>query len=195
MKLISLLLLPIILLFASGAQAAVPPPYIATLEGKNLTFPGSSCASAANSALKQAGFARVSSAGGTVFGAYHAGRDYRYKAAVKCLDEYNLVVVTIVASGSGALNTARKVLSNIRNKATAGSGLYAYNKPDGDDAAGDSCPEPADADECDCPEPPPVVAPNTALDCADGPTLVRCLNSVPQSDIDLAIDYLDKLKQ
>lgn len=197
MKSIHIFILGSLLTIASGVQAAVYPPYIAMLEGKNLAFSSTSCTSAATKALKAAGFDRVTPQGETVFAAYKSGRDYQFKAAVKCLPEYDLVLVNIVAAQGGALSKARAVLASIRKYARAGSGSYSGGNSsspamcDNDSSSA----EPAACD-CDCPDvEPPVAAANTSMDCSDGPTLVRCLNSVPQTDINLAIDYLEKLKQ
>jgi len=154
------------LLLASVVQATPPPPWIATVSGENLSFPKSDCVQSVAVSLRRLGFARVTSQGKQVFAAFKPGVRYDYKAVVKCFPSYNLVNVTVVAQRSGGLKKARTILAAIRQFALQTEPLLNEDDLD-EDATG-------------------------FPDCSDGPTLIRCLNSVQPDSIDLAVEYLRK---
>ncbi|MDM8557730.1 hypothetical protein QUF82_02735 [Thiotrichales bacterium HSG14] len=83
-------------------------PYLGTSIGKNLST-GTSCFSAAKTALKEDGFQKIVQYDGvaTLFAAYRDRKNYRYKALVKCMPTKNLVIVVVVA----------KSKENVRKKA------------------------------------------------------------------------------
>ena len=101
--------------------APVPPPYIALTEADNLSFPQKTCQQIAQEVLTSQGFARVTPEPNapTVFAAYKTGKDYEFKAAIKCRPEDNLVIVVVVAGKSGAQAKADELLNEIRLAATA----------------------------------------------------------------------------
>ncbi len=150
-----------------AAQAATPPPpWIASVHGENLAFTRSTCVERAASALQRQGFARVTQQGEKVFAALQEGKNYGYKAIVNCFPTYNLVTVTVVAERSGGLQKAQSILATLRTFAQAtGAGASA--------AVG-------------------VEEMTGFPDCSDGPTLLRCLNSIPNASLDLAAEYLRK---
>lgn len=156
---------------SAGAQTP-PPPWLAMVDGEHLSFPDHSCTEGAATALRRLGFARVTVQPGQVLAAFKPGTYYQYKAAVKCFPKYDLVNVTVVAQRSGGLKKARSILAVMRQFATQVAPL----------------PTPEMLPDTD-------VLDNSATgfpDCSDGPTLIRCLNSVPNDSIDLAVEYLRK---
>jgi hypothetical protein len=121
--------------FFSTAFAAPPRPWLAVAAGHNLFSSNSSCVRAASRTLNKQGFARVSSTGSTVLGAYRSGSDYQYKVAIKCLAGSRSAVafVTTTLSGKG-LKKANSLISGLRSQTYTSS----Y-----------SAPEEADEDEVD----------------------------------------------
>jgi len=163
-----------LMLHSPLAIAAPPPPWLAVVEGEQLAF-ADSCATAAQQALREQGFARVEIQGDMVFGAYREGADYHYKAAIKCLPAYELVTITIATNRKGGLDQAKQLLAQLRQYATPTSGGLKRQSSHFDQAEATAS----------------ALFPN----CSDGPTLVRCLNTVPQDSIEIARSYLQKLKK
>jgi len=156
------------LLWVSTANAASSPPWLATVDAE-IDFSQLSCPKIAMSVLKQAGFARISQQNNTLFAAWKNGKNYRYKALIKCFPHYNLVTVTLASSQAGGLQKAKELLKKIRKKATGSS---------------EELPLPGHSPN-DMEEIP---------DCSDGVALVRCLSSIPDDSLEIVQDYLDKMK-
>ncbi|MDM8547762.1 hypothetical protein QUF61_14825 [Candidatus Venteria ishoeyi] len=157
-----------IFLFFSGIALAVPPPWIASVEAENLDFSQQSCNEIAHTMLQKQGFARITPKNNGIFAAYRKGRDYHYKVVIKCFDSLGLVNVTVVSNRKGGLNKARQLLGNISSQTKhTGTASPGRRQP---------------GSHSDFP------------DCADGPTLVRCLNTIPEDSLDIAQDYLEKRK-
>jgi hypothetical protein len=150
--------------FIMSSQAAVPAPWIATDQAENITFNLYTCVDAAKKSLAKHGFQRISVQGTSIFAAYNSGVNYHYKAIIKCLDIYHLVTITIAANKKGGLKLARALTKTMRN--------HAEDKPVIIDEKAD---------------------PKSSFpDCTDGPTLLRCLNTIDTEDLDIAQDYLKK---
>jgi len=173
-------------LFTQWVHAAPPPPFLAVVEGEKMGFSDNSCTQAAQSVLKQNGFKRIKIIDNIVFAAYRQGRDYHYKAALKCLNKYDLVTITVVTNRNGGLRKAKKLLSLLKN----------YGEQSDDNNTEGSWQEEDEAVE-ESEEGKTVLGKPSANfpNCSDGPTLVRCLDSIPENAIDIAQEYLNKRQQ
>lgn len=102
------------------APVAAVPPYIGIDMAEALTFGDTACVDVAKAVLTEDGFAEVKKykGGTTVFAAYRNQADYEYKAAVRCLNEHNMVTVVVVANAPGkALKKANSLLALIQAQA------------------------------------------------------------------------------
>jgi hypothetical protein len=163
------ILILLILFYVFPANAANPPPWLATVEAE-IEFPKtSSCPEIAIAVLKEGGFAKVSQQNNSLFASWKEGKHYHHKVLVKCLPRYHLITITVVSTQSGGLQKAKEILGKIRAMATGSSE-----------------------------EPPlPGHSPDEIEeipDCSDGVALVRCLSSVPEDSLEIVQDYLDKIK-
>lgn len=157
------------LFYTLTADAANPPPWLATVEAE-IEFPKTtSCPEIATTVLKEGGFAKVSQQNNALFASWKASKQYEYKVLVKCLPRYHLLTVTVVSTKSGGLQKAKEILEKIRAMATGSS---------------EESPLPGHSpDEIE-----------EIPDCSDGVALVRCLSSVPDDSLEIVQDYLDKIK-
>ena len=183
MKLIPYILVTLIAVLPLGAQAAPPPPYLSVIEAENIDFSDSSCTTAASSVLKADGFSRVTVKGNIIFGAFHSGRDYRFKVAMKCLNHHQLVTITVVSASSGGLAKARSLVAQLK--------AYTAPKSDWEDTQ-DEAEESDDVDDADMDNEKVSLS---AVDCSSGNNLVRCLDSIPANSIKIAQQYLGKRLQ
>lgn len=89
-------ILPLIVLLSTSPSYAYPP-YIAVDAAENLSFSNSTCISKAQKALEDDGFKKIDTQGTTVFAAYRDSSAYEYKAAIKCVSDSGVIIVTVVA--------------------------------------------------------------------------------------------------
>lgn len=159
------LFLAVALLFPTLLHAA--PPYLAvdTLQGADFRRP---CVNLAADVLKGDGFAKIDvyAGTGTVFAAYRKGADYGFKAVVKCLP--GAVTVVVVADSLAEIKGKANALANaLRSQASraASPEESAY---------------------------PPGYPVHDNPDCSDGPVRMRCLNSIPATELPLTLLYLEE---
>jgi len=120
MKFINYLLPLFIMLDTSLAYAY--PPYIAVDSAENLSFSDSTCITKAQKALQADGFDKIATKGSTVFAAYRDAKTYEYKAAIKCVADSGVIIVTVVADSlrnikAKAQSLRATVQSNFSSKA------------------------------------------------------------------------------
>lgn len=147
-----------------GQVLFAEPPYMAIETLRNISFPQSSCADVAEQVLHHDGFAKIKKYGGsqTLFAAYRESKDYGFKASVKCLPAEGAVIITVVADN----------LKQIKSKAVSLAVKIRRHGSPGEE------------------EQPFIQSGNP--DCHDGPTLMRCLNSIPPDDVQTVINHLQK---
>ncbi len=98
---------------SNSVQAAPPAPWLAVAEGSH-SLSVSGCAATAARVMRQQGFARVTQMGSTVMGAYLSGKDYQFKAALKCQSSSAVAFVVTTLSGEG-LNKANSLIAALRS--------------------------------------------------------------------------------
>jgi len=106
------------------------PPYIAIDVKEYIAFSsGQACVEAAKQVLTEQGFEKilVNKEAPTVFAADEQENHYRYKATIKCLPQYELVIMVVVTEMPKSALAKLKILSSAIDQ-------YTTNTP-ADDAA------------------------------------------------------------
>lgn len=161
-----LFMLPLVAVL-STARAA--PPYLAVDSAHNLHFTAPDCVEAATRVLQQDGFAKYKAYAdsGSVFAAYRAGRNYGFKAVIKCVPETGTLMVVVTAQH----------LKHIKAKATALTNALRSRLDR--------------TERSPSPDYPVHINP----DCGQGPVRMRCFNSIPAEEVAGSILYLQELEE